>query len=918
MASTKNIKKTSWYKGLDQTDKNFLEKLTLDPRSTTDRDVMLRSAGSSIQRIFNKQIQSISDIRNIFKVLPQLNFPRKILVSSILSPGDITKTGIVVDNSLKLSDYTLSSQMLGMVRDLLIDELEVPTKLSRWIDGALIQEGSYPILTLPSSVVDTIMDVSLESRSMGDRWYDTLDDNHFLAPIGLLGVKVTGKDEPVSFESARNMSRGATITPWKIDGSIRQSNKSNVKIELPIVITDNPRALGKAFINEYKISQSTNNAYGSMSLESMVRYPDPAGKKPEFMPSDVRRQLFKTANTKMDRVLILPTPMEVAEDVNVGHPLQYELPADSVIPVSSPGDPEDHKHYIILLDDNGYPISGLNRMQYMQDIHNAVRRSSESHDVTSTLLASAKDSLGMTGDTFDSQVIDEMANINASLIESEVTRAIMTGANGGKGKIELDEGVSKLMLARTLRGRRTVMLYIPADYLTYFAFNYNELGIGKSILEESKSMAGMLSTLTVANVIGSVEAAIPGKLLRLKLDPNDRDPLGSATFMAREAMDLSFRRFPMGLNSTLGVAEELQMNSYSVVVEGHPAFPEVEANMETKPTTSVPIDTELMDKLNEYMHLIFSIPPELAGSANQADFATTVVTNNLMLLKTVIEMQTIVNKHLSNYGRNYVRFSGVMVAKFFSLINENKKGLPEEYKNDPVSFIDDFINGICVSLPSPETDNLDHQMGMLNNYSQAVEAALDAHLNEESVILDGYSPEIVRDLLPVLRAAYKNHMIRQYMRSRAILPELDIFRMGDEDNPTIVLSDEVKEHSKRVVSSVRKFLEGMSGVIHGEDVKLKRAAKEGNKAKKKAEGVNNAFAGESEDDGADGGDSLGDGDNPDYGASDDDVGNDVADETTDEDLEDTDSTDEEVDAEEDEEGEGEDELPSDSIDEDKL
>lgn len=919
MASKKNIKKTSWYKGLDQSNKNFLEKLTLDPRSLGDRDTTLRSTGSSIQRIFDKQLQSISDIQNIFRILPQLSFPRKILVSSILSPGDITKTGIVVDNTLRLSDYTLSSQMLNLVRELLTVELELPNKLSRWIDNALILRGSQPILTLPSSVVDVIMDVSMESKSYGDKpWYENFNEEECLRPIGILGIKnPDNKSESISFESASRFGMSSRIEPWSIDGVV-ESSRGKVKLDLPIVLTDNPRILAKALVNEFKLSQNNKDVYNVASFESMLRYPDKDGKRPEFMPSDIRRQLFKTANTKMERVLILPTPLDIAEDVNVGHPIHYELPADSTIAVTSPGDPEDHKYYIILLDDHGYFINGLSRLDLMNDIHRSVIDTGDQSNITSTLLNTARDSLGIAPSQFDSTVIDEMARINSALIESEVTRSIMSGVNNGVGKIELSENVSKLMLARTLRGKRTIMLYVPADYVTYIAFNYNEIGIGKSILEDSKSIAGMLSTLTVANVIGSVEAAIPGKVLRLKLDPNDRDPLKAATFMAREAMDLSFRRFPMGLNSTVGVAEELQMNSYSVVVDGHPAFPEVSADMETKPTTSVPIDTELMEKLNEYMHLIFSIPPELAGSANQADFATTVVTNNLMLLKTVIELQTVANKHLTRYGRNFVRYSGVMVAKFFNLIKENKKDLPIEYKDDPEGFITDFIDNIRVQLPSPETNNLETQLGLVENYSSWIDTASEAYLNEESVLMDGYSPEIVKELLPVMKSAYKNHLLRQYMRSKAILPELDIFRPGDEDNPTIVLSDEIKSHSKLVVKSIRKFMEDMTNVLHGEDAELKRVAKKDAKARKKAEGVNDAFSGSDdgndEDHDHDTGYDAGDDDSDEF---DDSVGG--------EDLvEDDSDSDQETDLEAGEEDEGTSEedsegnLPTDDLDEDKL
>lgn len=902
MSSGKNIRKTSWYKGLDKVEKNFIERLTVDPRSPGDRDTTLKYTGNTIQKIFNKQLQNIEDIRNVFKVLPQLNFPRKVLVSSILSPGDITKTGIIVDNSLKLTDYSLSSQMTNMVRELLTEELEVPTKISRWIDEALILEGAHAIVTLPSSVVDSVMEVSMESSSR-----HKVDENSlYFKPLGLIGCK-NDKGEVISVEGSTRLD-GVNLQPWKISGNI-DGKKSSKKVELPIVITDNPAILAKSILNEARASNVARQIYDDLSIESMVRYPDHDGKKPKFMPSDVRRDMFKPANTTMDRIKILPTPREIEEDVNLGHPIEYHWPKDSIIPVSSPGDAEDHKNYILLLDmESGYAISGMDRLQYSKELQNLVRRSNDSQGVASTLLKSATDNLGLSNTSYDMHVINEMTRINSALIESEVTRSIMSGANGGNVKIELSESVSKLMLARTLKGQRTVMLYVPADYVTYIAFNYDELGLGKSILEDSKSMASMLSTLTVANVIGSVEQAIPGKDLSIKIDPNDRDPLGTATFMAREAMDLNFRRFPMGLNSTIGVAEELQMNSYSVSIEGHPAFPEVSTEMRAKESSRAPIDTELMDKLNDYMHLIFSVPPELIGSSNQADFATTVVANNLMLLKTVIDMQTIANKHLSRYGRNYVRYSGVMVARFFNLIKENKKSLPAEYKDDIPGFISDFIDSIKVTLPSPETNNLDHQIELLTNFGNAIDTAMDSYLNEESLLIEGYKPEIIQSVLPTIRASYKHYAMRQYMRERGIMSELDIFKIGDEDNPTIVLSEEIKGHSKHVIKSIRKFIEGMADVLKPEVTELKKTVKKDTKAKELVEEVNRA--GEDEDDQ----DESADGYSYDAGMDSDSDDDDV-DDGSDSDSEDSGDADSEGgdNTEDDEES-----LPSDEIDEDKL
>lgn len=826
----KNIKKTAWYKELDGVDKSKIEQLVVDKRMLNDRDSILRSSVGSINQIFQKQLRTVADIRNIFKTLPQLNFPRKILVSSILSPGDITKNELIVKSNVKLSDYNLVSQFNRIVQEFADNELQVSKKVSKWLDDSLILEGSHPIMLLPSSVINAVMGIDVSTES--SRHTVGIPDSLF-KPMGLLGIYSNQKKEVVSFESSNELDkRYAENNPH----NIRPAVKDKI-MDLMVTLTDNPSILALPLVNSAKMSLNNAATYGSPSLESMIRYPDKDGKRPEFMPNDIRKEFFKNTSSKFERVIALPTPKEFEDKVNVGHPLEYHLPADSVIPISTPGEPENHSHYIVVLDDSGYPVSYGRKMDYYTDIRGAAN--TRNSDVAGDLLHMAADNLGVTFKEYSDEAIDQMAVIHSTLIESEVTRSIMAGSGGGKAKVNFTEGLSKLMLARTLRNQRTILLYVPADYITYFAFDYDEIGVGKSILEDSKSMAAMLSTLTVANVIGSVENAIPGKNLEIKLDPKDRDPLGTATFLTKEAMDLNYRRFPMGLNSTAGTAEELQMNAYSVNVTGHPAFPEVETSVTSKTNTFQPIETDLMDKLNDFMFLLFSVPAELAGASNnQPEFATTVVANNLMLLKTVIEKQSIFNPLLSDYLRKYIRYSGVMVSRLFMLADSNKADIPKEYKGNSTEFIEDYIANIGYHLPSPETDNLTHQMQLFDNFATNLDKVLDVYLNEESLLLEGYKPEIVSTVLPPMREAYKHHCLRQYMRERAIMSDLDIFRADDEDNPAINLNDELKLHSKYVIKSVSAFIKSMSGVLAPEVTELKATIKKDKKAKETAAKLN--------------------------------------------------------------------------------
>src|SRR5690606_14541322 len=133
--------------------------------------------------------------------------------------------------------------------------------------------------------------------------------------------------------------------------------------------------------------------------------------------------------------------------------------------------------------------------------------------------------------------------------------------------------VNLLMLSRALKGQMTTMLFVPAELLIYIAFDYNEYGVGKSILEDAKDLAAHRAAVQVANVIGATKNAIPGKDITISLDQELRDVEEAVAFMANEALGLAYHEFPHGIFSSATLAEALQMSAININVEGHPRYP---------------------------------------------------------------------------------------------------------------------------------------------------------------------------------------------------------------------------------------------------------------------------------------------------------------------------------------------------------
>lgn len=793
-------------------------------------------ASDVVQSIFMDSLRSVTDVNNIFKTLPHLWHPRKILVSAICSPGDLTQNHIIVENTLRTTDNTLSSKLMKDIRDLFVNDLKLNSEMHTWVDNAVIY-GSHPILILPDSALDDIIvgsDNKLSLESQTDTWY---------RPRGIFAVPNKNASQSneryVSFE---NISVGADRYTDKqlhtISISTKDKTNNRKEFNLPFSLTDNLDVLLKPIIDEHNMQVSLENIYGGNALKKRS-----GGKKGKYSPltdqelskaktlkdvrklkekrekelqtghysdSKIKSKFFRKGKQGFKRMVTVPSNR--ASDENVNHPTLFHLPSASVINISVPGDPGDHQGHLILLGSNGYPIGSVNTMDFYNDINNAVSGWNDGmggDDASSELLSMANITMHGSKSRITNEDIDKLTDLQSDLLESQIIERIREGLLGADVELHISEITKRVMLARTFKNQHTTVLYVPSEYLTYIAIDYNEYGVGKSILEDAKSTLAMLATLTVASVMGSVSSAIPGKTIDLQLDPDDKDPKKLVTFMVRNAMELLNRQFPLGLNSTLGIAEELQRASINVNVSGNPHYPEVRTDIRNNESAQYQPNMELIDRLTNDVNLQFSVTSEMVNGSDQPDFATTVVANNLLLTKTVISLQTKINDHLADFASKFVKNSGILIDRIYKVVEENKSEIPKEYKGDIDEFIEDFVESVSIRLPSVEVENIEHQIEQLNKHKEAVTEVSEILINEETFLIDGYTPEVINRILPIYRNAFINERMREYVRRHAILPELDIFVPGDDEDPANVIFNDLESHSKHVIKSFK----GLSKIL---------------------------------------------------------------------------------------------------------
>jgi len=811
------------FKDISEADQRVVDRLTADrmnPRRTGGRDVDT----AALNAVFRRTLRETTDIANIFKIMPDLNLPREILISAVVAPGDLATTSLLFKNNCG-NDTPLTGAMVDLLYDHFVNEQKIERKVASWIDDALIMSGSHPIMILPEASIDRLVrgedsQASMESvNHFGGEW-----ENKWFKPKGIFGLQVTGQTDNhyMSLESARTRVNTQEMLDYH---TIKVATPQKTQLKLPIRVTDNLVALRTPAVQKVRAARALESVYGTPELESRRRArrqkehnedvanglnpKDRKRKKTDQQIGDqaVFNRFFRAPQkASKNRLEVIPTLKQVGGKT-VGHPLVYHLAAESVMPVFVPGDPTNHLAYIVALGGNGYPVSFTSALDFYDDIRKGTVSGADqvgsASQVAGELLNMSKETVeGGIANASDA-VIDRLASMHGDMIESDIISRLKSGMLGGDFELSRTDHIDRMLMARTCRNQLTTLLYVPAELMVYWAYDYNEYGIGRSILEDAKTLAAQRAAVIMASVIGMTRNAIPGKNIKLTLDESDRDPVAAATFMASEAMALAFNQFPLGISSPQSLAEQLQMSAFSLSVTGNPRYPTVETEITAAESSYKPVDTDFLQQLRADLVRVFSLTPEMVDGVNQADFATSIVRQSVMLLKRVMVLQGDTNPQISDYVRIFTLNSGLLIDSLMDLIEENHEHIPEEFSDDPEGFLERFMNQLTVSLPEVVTDSMSKQIEIFKEYEENLDELLAAYIKEE--YFDGYMDEITQAGLESAKAAWKGRELRRWMRERGLFRELDIFGSDEEGSPLFKLGEEMAGYSKSVMAALSEY-----------------------------------------------------------------------------------------------------------------
>lgn len=748
---------------------------------------------SSAMQTMSEAIQAkISDSENAMSLFPDIELCAQILVSSVLSPKDMVNTELNYLAPETLLPSNVSSSLIAIIKEEIDGYYSYQDRLPEIIRECLFGSGSYVTGVIPESVVDELINgpvqVSLEEIT---DVFSMVNSEPVIKNIGILG-NTEASNKSFAFEAF---------------GTRTRVNSENNLIHEGLEVIDNFQYLklpGLARANNAKKVKAL--VYGKSSLASED---DKRLSYKEF-----EKILYKNAQTKTVPFVSVPTENDTVRK-SIGRPMLMKFPSESVIPVHVPGDPKTHVGYFILIDEEGNPLSRDSNQESLKNLSNSFGTGPQSQ-MSSALLNKAKINL-MNQDTRNIS-LDQAASLYASVVESDLINRLRNGVYGTKMAIAGSDAVYRIMLARTFSNQLTKLIYVPGELITYYAYKYFANGTGKSLLDNLSNLISLRGILLFSKTISQTKNSIPITNVNIELDPDDPDPLKTIEVAMHDVMKINQQRFPFGLNSAADMADWVQRAGFEFNFSNHPGLPSTKLAFENKQMSHAMPDSDLMDDLRKQMIMTFGLNPETVDSGlADAEFATTIVHNNILLSKRVSQIQNHFNPLMTEDIKKIIRTDTTIKNRLIETISSNinaiEKFVSDEEKEvinkDKEGFInyivDEFIDTMKVALPKPDGTTLETLKESFDNYSEALDKAIDSFVSTD-YITEEMSGDIANNIDPI-KAALKAYFSRDWMSKNGYMSELaDIVTKDEEGKPVIDLSAVMSDHLEGISRTALHYI----------------------------------------------------------------------------------------------------------------
>ena len=748
-----------------------------------------------VKSLLKSRAEKNQSAKALIKLLPDLELTVQILIACILSPQDMMDPQLHFSIQEGIASARLTGEIVEAIKKYHEKENNLVADLPVILRDVLAEKGAHPVLVLPESNLDMIIGGDLKPSTESLLAY--FDRDGTPKHRGLLGSPFSISENSsgkISAEGLSSVFDYATRSQMNVPQHLSLGANTTHGFDNNVVVTDNHAVLRLAkFIDRMKVGST--KAY--LSQES-------AGYR--------NRGQYAAVTVIKGR--------DGAIRKSIGKPLVMRLPSESVLPVFTPNDKSKHVAYFIAVDEQGNPIE-------VGDYSDYVQQSSRTSPVQTRLVDGVSANFGVGQHQLNPQLPDHLkmiTSVYSEMVERDLMARLKNGVSGTNIELSSNSGFYQLMLSRTLANKLTQLVYVPAEFMTYYALRFDDCGMGTNAMDDMSTLNTLRSVLLFSDVLSSVKNSIGIKDVTINLDADDPDPWRTLEHAQHEVMKSNTVMLPTTPGNIADITGFIQRNGYRWKIEGNEAIPNMSFEQSQTSTSYPRADSDLQEQMRDSSIMGFGISPETVNNAKGPEFATTAVHQNILLTKRVATTQREFNPLLTKHVKLLTDYDQILRDQIIEILSKRPDELllditiktrgttTEEPSDDAQKLakyniaVDLIIDSLKVELPKPVSVTFENQKEEFTAYCEALDEALN-YICSDDVFNKSIAGEEGSSEGGTLKAMYKAHLVRQWMLDNNYLTELSrIGAVPDEASGIADLEREIVDYSKKAVSSATKLL----------------------------------------------------------------------------------------------------------------
>ena len=782
-APTENPKSSELFGNFTQS-----ELIMLTDGKHPTKDIKLNDIRSSLDKVSDNVALHSQTAQNYRSLAPEIGKSQGVVAASIMSPNDLQTSAV----GISVEDENLSPDTTAKISELLNQyfnkDLKLGRKMTKWIGDALFKHGATPVMVIPSSINGLLATAHLTNKKLVEKGLPSL-----YAGMESLGIDL--EDEATYDISHEKYGEVLDLMYGKEDllneshfvGLLSDSRSTTISLEATAVIatpvidtTDADKVMdAEMFTNVHSLTKDIKDLdlkglIADTSTEAVKFVHDRSDfikfsncytdiKDAKSIKSNTLAQLKNDINGIIlgkgsDRGVAIPDEIDIKEG---DHPALLRLPTESTVPIHVPGSPEDHIGYFVLVDENGNPVSKAEMQQ--------------SNNCTDELASMSNDAFLGCSSKMGSDDAKKQYDVASSIFGLTVSKLLcdkLKGMNLQGVALAKHQAVTNCIFQRLLKNMKVSVVFVPANMLVYYAYDYREDGTGKSKLEEAEFILSLRSTLLVADVMAAVKNSTEMTTIELEMSEDIMNP--------EQVMDL-VRQIVVGKDngltfgsSPVTTANDLVNQRTRIIPKNLPGLPNFSVNSEVGAKQSVEPSSDLLEKLTNSTIQHLGVPASVFNELGEDEYMRSIATNNLFFANDVRIWQADTVSFTETLVQSYVTHSYSLCKSIQDLIAADTDSKPEpDEEGSSNTLLLSVIASISVFLPPPNMSVDKAQFEELEEMIKIIETVLDQTFSDDLVAVD-LDKEVMQAGRALMKRKYTIMAINNLGLSGSIpVPDID-------------------------------------------------------------------------------------------------------------------------------------------------